>query len=132
MPHIPEHEDRSDTILLVDTRYAILRRIGDALTRAGYHVIQAATFEDAKHALMSKPLALLVSHLRLAAFNGLHLVHLGRLLHPAIGAIIISSGADLVLQDEAHRIGATLLVEPLHTTTLLATIAQIMEPDDAP
>lgn len=122
------HTGRNATILYVDTRCGTLRRIGDSLTRAGYDVIEAASFEDAKHAIMSRPLALLVSHLRLAAFNGLHLVHLGRLVQPDLQAIVISTEADAVLQDEAHRIGATLIVEPVHTPTLVSAIARCIDP----
>jgi DNA-binding NtrC family response regulator len=106
-------------ILLVDTRSASLRRLSDTLHRAGHVVIEAASFDDAKHALADYRPGVLISALRLAAFNGLHLVHLGRLLNPDLNAIIVSTDRDVLLHDEVHLVGATLLIEPLHIPALL-------------
>jgi sigma-B regulation protein RsbU (phosphoserine phosphatase) len=117
------------TILLVDTRYAALRRTAESLRRAGYDVIEAASFDDAKRVLAVRRPALLISHLRLAAFNGLHLVHLGRLAQPDLNAIIISSGADAALQVEAERVGASLLVEPVPTSALHSLIGRMFAPE---
>jgi DNA-binding NtrC family response regulator len=116
------------TILLVDTRVAALRRTGDLLRRVGHDLIEAASFDDAKRLLAARRPALVISSLRLAAFNGLHLVHLGRLAQPDINAIIISSGADAVLQREAERVGASLLVEPVPTPAFLSLIARMVVP----
>jgi DNA-binding NtrC family response regulator len=93
----------------------------------GHDVIDAGSFDDAKRLLAARRPALIISSLRLAAFNGLHLVHLGRLAQPDLGAIILSAGADEVLRAEAERVGASLLVEPVPTATLLSHIAQMIE-----
>lgn len=119
----------SRTILLVDTRIAALRRTSDLLRRAGHHVIEAGSFDDAKRALGTRAPALVISGLRLAAFNGLHLVHLARLNRPETNAIIISGGADAVLQSEAERVGASLLVEPVPPSDLLSLIERMLEAD---
>jgi len=119
----------SRTILLVDTRIAALRRTSDLLRRAGHHVIEAASFDDAKKALWTRAPALVISSLRLAAFNGLHLVHLARLNRPEMSAIIMSGGADAVLQSEAERVGASLLVEPVPPSDLLSLIDRMFEAD---
>ena len=116
------HPVRS-SILLVDTRAANLRRLSDTLQRAGHRVIEAASFEDAKHALAVHEPDILISALRLAAFNGLHLIHLGRLSNPNLNAIILSTERDASLHDEVHFIGATLLIEPVHTLMLLDLLA---------
>lgn len=71
--------------------------------------------------------ALVISSLRLAAFNGLHLVHLGRLAQPRLGAIIFSSGADATLETEAERVGASILQEPVPTASLLALIERMLD-----
>jgi DNA-binding NtrC family response regulator len=124
-------------ILLVDTKVAALRRAAEAIRRAGYDVVEAASFDEAKRALMARRPALLVSSLRLAAYNGLHLVHLGRLGLSTLGAIIISSGADAMLQAEAERVGASILQEPVPTGALLALIDRLLDvnrvdPPEAP
>ncbi len=116
-----DRRDRS-VILLVDTRVASLRRLSDTLQRAGHCVVEATSFDDAKHALMIHEPGVLISALRLAAFNGLHLVHLGRLSNPDLEAIILSTDRDVALHDEIHLVGATLLIEPLHVPTLLALL----------
>ena len=118
-------------ILLVDTRSASLRRLSDTLHRAGHVVIEAASFDDAKHALADYRPGVLISALRLAAFNGLHLVHLGRLLNPDLNAIIVSTDRDVLLHDEVHLVGATLLIEPLHIPALLTLLGNRPEASGA-
>jgi DNA-binding NtrC family response regulator len=120
---------RERTILVVDTRAAVLRRTGDALRRAGYEIFEADSFGDAKRILLSRKPAVLISGLRLAAFNGLHLVHLARLTRPDLNAIIISASADAILQTEAERVGASLLVEPVPPLTLLSVISRMLDDD---
>jgi DNA-binding NtrC family response regulator len=124
-----EAEPGHSTILLVDTRFPALRRTGDLLRRAGYDVIEASSFEEGKRLLAARRPPMLISNLRLAAFNGLHLVHLGRLTQPELTAIIISAGADAALQAEAERAGASLLVEPVPITALLSLISRVLEPE---
>jgi two-component system NtrC family sensor kinase len=120
---------RHSPILLVDTRFPVLRRMGDLLRRSGYDVIEAGSFEEGNRLLAERRPPLLISNLRLAAFNGLHLVHLGRLTQPDLTAIIISAGADVALQAEAERAGASLLVEPVPNSTLLSLIVRVLEPE---
>jgi DNA-binding NtrC family response regulator len=120
-------QPRAGVILVVDTRVAALRRAADMIRRAGYEVIEAASFDEAKRALTARRPALLISSLRLAAYNGLHLVHLGRLVLSTLGAIIIASGADAVLQVEAERVGASILQEPVPTGVLLALIGRMLD-----
>ena len=116
------------SILLVDTRSAVLRRLSEMLNRGGYDVVLAASFEDAKRALMFHQPWLIISNLRLAAFNGLHLVHLGRLADPDLRAIVIASGNDMLLQGEAEEMGATVMAEPLHSGELLSEVARLIAP----
>jgi DNA-binding NtrC family response regulator len=114
------------TVLLVDTRCTMLRRFGDSLQRAGCDVVQAASFEDAKHALAIHRPHLLVTNLRLGAFNGLHLLHLGRLVAPELETILITTPSDFVLKDEAENLGACVMVEPVHTNDLITTVGRLL------
>jgi DNA-binding NtrC family response regulator len=124
-------EPSSHFVLVVDTRLASLRRTADTLRRAGYAVVEAASFEDAKRILGAKRPWLVISGLRLAAFNGLHLVHLGRLTQPDLNAVIISAGADNVLEAEAERVGASLLIEPVPPHALLSLIENMWRESSA-
>src|SRR5262245_54497762 len=120
----PSEKLTHNPILLVDTRVAALRRTNDLLRRAGYQAIEATTFDDAKRILVSVSASVLISSLRLGAFNGLHLVHLARLARPEMTTIIISGRADATLQQEMDLAGASLLVEPVPPSTLLSLLAQ--------
>jgi DNA-binding NtrC family response regulator len=114
-------------VLLVDTRSATLRRLSDTLQRAGHVVVEATSFDEAKHALLIRRPSALISALRLGAFNGLHLVHLGRIENPQLQAIILSTDRDIQLHDEIHAAGAMLLIEPLHVPTLLSLLSDGLE-----
>lgn len=120
---------RNCPILVVDTRVAALRRTSELLRREGFDVIEAGSFNEAKRSLVGGSPALLISSLRLAAFNGLHLVHLARLARPQLHAIIISAGADAMLQSEAEQAGASLLLEPVPPSMLLSLIFQMLRDD---
>jgi DNA-binding NtrC family response regulator len=120
-------KDGIGTILVVDTRLTVLRRTGELLRRAGHDVIEATSFDDAKRLLTERRPSLLLSSLRLGAFNGLHLVHRARLGQPKLSAIIVSADSDAALQSEAERVGASLVVEPVPTTTLLSLIERTLE-----
>jgi DNA-binding NtrC family response regulator len=117
-------------ILIADTRLASLRRMAELVRRAGYEVIEAASFDEAKRRLTTQAPTVLISGLRLGAFNGLHLVHLARLTRPDLHAIIIADSPDVVLQSEAERVAASLLVEPVPPSSLLTLLAQVIS--DAP
>lgn len=67
---------------------------------------------------------LLISELRLGAFNGLHLVLRHRSSHPAMRAIILDSQYDPVLAGDARHYGATYLVEPIGEAQLLAAVSR--------
>jgi DNA-binding NtrC family response regulator len=119
--------EQHPVVLLVDTRSTNLRRLSDTLQRAGPIVIEATGFDEAKHALIIRRPDALISPLRLGAFNGLHLVHLGRIENPQLQAIILSSDRDFPLHDEIHATGATLLSEPVHLPTLLSLLSDGLE-----
>jgi len=124
-----EVERDREPVLLVDTRCATLRRLGDGLHRVGHTVIEADSFFAAKHSLATHHPAVIVTNVRLGAFNGLHLVHLARAVRPDLCAIVIDSTADALLQDEADRVGATYLIEPVHAPALIRIIATVLGRD---
>ena len=92
--------------LLVDPnrdRLALLRReIGD-----GVDVTDCTTFQAARDCLLrtTAPL-ILVSHLRLGPFNGLHLAHLAAYRRPDTRCLVYDEPTDAHLAFEAQLIGA--------------------------
>jgi DNA-binding NtrC family response regulator len=105
-------------------------RLGDALstvallTAQGFEVTVAETFTKAKERLNLRPPNLLLTEVRLAEYNGLHLVLRGKAQRPRMAALVMSSFSDPVLQSEAEAMDATFLIKPLDDRELLAAVAR--------
>lgn len=97
-----------------------------ALRQAGYHTAGVSTFEEAKRQLMLDPPNILITGARLGAYNGLHLVHLGRAESPRFQAVIIGEAPDAVLERDAIQAGAAFLVEPVSGAGLVAVVTVLV------
>ena len=109
------------TILVVDDHRITRLGLAELLTHAGYCVVTAGTFPEARRILGEDPPDLLIADVRLGSFNGLQLVISGP---NRIPAIVITGYADAVLEAEARRGGADYLVKPFDPETLLTLIRQ--------
>jgi DNA-binding response OmpR family regulator len=95
------------------------------LGSAGHDVRVAVGFKDAVAILNQRRPDLLISELRLADYNGLHLVVRSQSSHPAMRTILLGA-ADAVLQYEASLYGALYLLEPLDAGVLLAEVERLL------
>jgi len=109
------------TILIVDDHRVTRLGLAEMLEQAGYSVVTAGTFPEARRILRDTPPDLLIADVRLGSFNGLQLVISGP---NRIPAIVITGYADSVLEAEARRGGADYLIKPFDADTLLAIIRQ--------
>jgi hypothetical protein len=91
-------------VLLVDTRQNFVDRLQSAWAPFG-DVQTTVDFEVARDVLRHNPPSLLVTNLRLAAFNGLHLIHLAAVAGP-VRSVIYSERPDAWLLREAQELGA--------------------------
>lgn len=107
------------TILIVDDHHVTRLGLAEMLGEAGYDVVTAATFQEARRILRESPPDLLIADVRLGSFNGLQLVISGQ---QRIPAIVITGYADAVLEAEARRGGAEYLVKPFDPERLLTLI----------
>lgn len=107
------------TILIVDDHRVTRLGLAEMLGHAGYDVVTAGTFQEARRILREAPPDLLIADVRLGSFNGLQLVISGPNRVPAI---VITGYADPVLEAEARRGGAEYLVKPFDPETLLSMI----------
>jgi DNA-binding response OmpR family regulator len=105
--------------LVVDDDASVLRLMTHWLTRAGYAVVPCDTFEQGKQQLTASPPDVLLTDLRLGAFNGLQLVILARAQSPDTIVVVMSAFDDMTLRDEAARCGAHYLMKPFSLTQLL-------------
>jgi DNA-binding response OmpR family regulator len=90
-----------------------------SLQEAGHDVVRARSFHDALLLLANESPDLLVSDLRLGAYNGLHLVIRHRLSHPNMRSIVLSREHDAVLAQEAIACGAIYATVPADHRHLL-------------
>lgn len=107
------------SLLLIDDDQALLQALGRFLSDSGYSVISCSTFEDAKREISTMHPDIVVTDVRLGAFNGLQLALLARDVRPDVRIVVFSGFDDPVLKEEARRLGATYLVKPVSGHTLV-------------
>jgi len=110
-------------IAVVDDDVALLDALERGLLDAGeHHVVALSKFEDAKQMLRSTPFNVLITDVRLGAYNGLQLAVLAKDVNPDVTLIVFSGYDDPVLREEAERLGASYLIKPVLTSELLAVV----------
>ena len=114
----PERAGDRPTVVLVDDDAATLDGLSVWLANEGFSVMACSTFAEARTQIMSRPIAALITDIRLEEFNGLHLVQLARSLQPHARLVVFSGFADPVLEAEAEMAGATWLLKPIHLDQL--------------
>jgi DNA-binding response OmpR family regulator len=110
-------------ILLV-TFSALGRAALGLLSDAGHEVIVTETAAAAIDVLASHSPDLMISEIRLGAFNGLYLVLRHQKSHPRMRAILLDRSYDSVLAGEARHYGATYLCEPLNEANFLEQLSR--------
>ena len=110
-------------ILLVDDDESLLDAFARALgAEARYEVVACATFEEARRRLRERSFDVLLTDVRLGAFNGIQLVVLAKDMNPATQLVVFSGFDDEVLRAEAQHMGATYLVKPVSPAQLVELI----------
>jgi DNA-binding NtrC family response regulator len=108
-------------VLIVDDDGATRRGLAQLLVQAGYEATAVGTFDEARRIIGTTPPDLLITDIRLDAYNGLQLI----LNSPRqIPTIVITGYADPVLEAEARRGGAAYLVKPVQPSDLLALVGE--------
>jgi DNA-binding NtrC family response regulator len=96
-------------ILVVDSDARQLAWTLELLQSEEYSATGAQTFKAARSLLSSRRFDLLITNLRLQAYNGMHLILDNGVLRPHMPAIIIDSAPDSGNESLAHRAGAAYL-----------------------
>jgi two-component system response regulator YesN len=113
------------SLLLVDDDPELLQALERFLSDSGYSVIPSSTFEEAKDEITTRPPEILVTDVRLGAFNGLQLALLARDINPDVKIVVFSGYDDPVLKDEARRLGASYLVKPVSGQELVQELQKL-------
>jgi DNA-binding NtrC family response regulator len=114
-------------ILAVDANADALLWLVELLRSAGYRVTGAAKFEAARSLLSAGRYDLIVTQLRLEAYNGLHLIFHQRLSCPDAAAIVLAGVSDAASRAEATRLGAFHATLPISAPKLLALVKAALE-----
>jgi two-component system, NtrC family, response regulator AlgB len=123
--------DRRPIVVVAEDDPAALDGLSQWLAGEGFTVLSCATFAEARAQLASRRVAALLTDVRLAEFNGLHLVQLARTQHPRAGLVVFSGHSDGVLQAEARSLGALWLLKPIDLDALRAYLIDFLPDPDA-
>ena len=115
--------ETAPTVLVVDSISSTRAATVGALSRAGYVCTSASSFADARARLADTVPDLLITAVRLGAFNGLELVLRRFLSDPLRRAIVTDTVLDPVLAREARRAGTVYVVTPVSPRDLLELVA---------
>jgi two-component system, NtrC family, response regulator PilR len=114
-------------ILVVDRNTSERASLVESLRDAGYSAVGAETFETARRLLHTQWYDLLITDLRLAAYNGLHLVFHSRVLNPAALAIVLSPMPDVSIENETRCLGAHFVAGPVELKRMLTLVGMVLE-----
>jgi DNA-binding response OmpR family regulator len=110
-------------VLVVDDQEDVLNTLLRFLTLGGYDPVGLTQFDEAKRYIDEIGPDVLVTDVRLGAFNGLQLALRLRAARPEAAIVVLSAWDDPLLRQEAERIGARYLMKPLKREQLLSAIA---------
>jgi DNA-binding response OmpR family regulator len=96
--------------------------IKSALASAGFTVTGTDNFKDAGNLLIEAPPSMLVTEIRLGAYNGLQLAYRGKSMKPPMTIVLTSAYRDPVLERDVARIGATFVLKPVTPRDFLAAV----------
>ena len=113
-------------IFVVDDDQQVLKYLTEMLQEAGYDTVACDRYQDAKALLSTTRPDLLLTDIRLGAYNGLQLGIYARDHHPGLPVIVLTGYEDPTLRDEAKRAGALFLMKPITRVVLLAAISKAL------
>ena len=123
MRNIERRATHSKRILIVEPE-AVLGRALASLVERGVGVDTAARFDTARDRLIAGAHDLLVTRIRLEAYNGLHLVHLAKVMGKPMRAIAYDEGIGLA--NEVRAAGAFFELAPRMPIALTSYIDAIL------
>ena len=110
-------------ILLVEDDEATRGLLSTLLERNGYDVVATDSVQEGKILLENGHPDLLITDIRLGAFNGLQLIALSS---RPIPTIVTTGFPDPVLEAEARQAGAKFLLKPIDPNGLLTLVADLL------
>ena len=117
----------SRSIIVVEDDEDSLTGWLEVLWNAGYSAVGAASFQEGRRLLdMHRP-NLLITDVRLGAFNGLQLAIRARYGVGPLPTIVVTGYSDELIKLEAERLHAIYMEKPLLPDDLLAAVRDALE-----
>ena len=113
-------------VIVVDDDRQVLRYLTELLQESGYDTVSCERFLDAKGILATSRPDLLLTDLRLGAYNGLQLAIFARERHPGLPVVVLTGYEDPTLRDEAARAGASFLIKPVPRAILIEAVQRAL------
>ncbi|HEY3160580.1 MAG TPA: response regulator [Vicinamibacterales bacterium] len=111
-------------LLIVDPELSSREAVERVLTTGTSHfATSVSTFQDAKQRLALAPPDLLVTAVKLGAFNGIQLVLRAS---PDLPAVVIDDSYDPVLEKEAISAGAVYLTRPMDDAAIVSVVERLL------
>lgn len=110
-------------VLVVDDQPEVMRMLVQFLVLDNYDVVGETEFEPARRYIDETPPDVLVTDVRLGAYNGLQLVLHMRMARPEAPIVVLSAWDDVMLRQEASRLGAQYRTKPISRRALSDAIA---------
>lgn len=104
--------DGQTSVLIVDDNVSVLAVLARWLTEGGYDVTACRSYEDARDFLLTHAPDVIITDVRLGAFNGLQLAIVARERDRDTILIVLSGFDDPSIRQQAEAIGATFLIKP--------------------
>ncbi len=118
---------RSPLVVVVDADAEELHRTEQALEAVGFVVMGVGSFSGAKTLLASVSPEIVVADIKLNAFNGLHLAALSIAKRPGTPFIVTQNAYDVVLENDACRLGATYVVKTIAREELTRAVLAALD-----
>ena len=111
-------------VLVVDDEPSVLTTYRMILEQTGYEVLAAASSKEARHALASNKLDLLLCDLSLEKQDsGFEVIGYARQHQPGLPALLLTGYASHDVSDRAQRDGISVLFKPIDIQEFLQTIS---------
>ena len=120
--------DKKRRVFVVDDEPALAESLRLGLQNHGHDVEMSRSFEDARRRLLDEDFDVLVTDVRLGAFNGIQLAVIGRGKNPNMRIVVFSGFDDPVLREEARALNATYVVKPVSAEQMNQVITSPAEP----
>jgi DNA-binding response OmpR family regulator len=108
--------------LVVEPNGSDMMVLKSVLTSAGFTITATDNFKDAATLLVEAPPSMLITEIRLGAYNGLQLAYRGKSMKPPMTIVLTSAYRDPVLERDVERMGATFVLKPVAARDFLAAV----------